>query len=351
MLAFLGFSKGPKPRTSRFGPKQNWMVVRKLSSQRCGQHFLVQNTQSGEILMRKSVHKDDPSKAQKLRDALSKKLQHTHDNVLRFHDFELDIQSDFCSSSFYFSIFYDYPEMDLETLLTNQIHSRESCSGEHLLKIAYNTMAGLAHLQGMLRNRDSGLLQLDRVYYCAETNNYRVIENINSIRLFDFYFNLTVDQSECSIFAPVCLRKKELIDQKFDLSKIDCFNLGVILLSFGVGEFPAVFYQKNHKNVHWPMIEAKKIIFTEKYKHMNFLCDIVNDLLTPELARRPSLKEVLRKYPDTTKLKDYQDSARSIDVRSAIKFKPQNSLKSEKKQLFPNSGSFADYTLRCGEVE
>ena len=340
MLSFLGLTSDIKKKKSKYTPLNNWMIVRKLNSQRCGQHFLIQNTETGEVLMKKTVLKDSEDKAKLLKDCLLIKVKDQHSHVLRIHDYDIEIQKDFCSKMFYFSIYYDYPEQDLSSMLSNQIHSQGTSRGEHLLKIAYNTISGLLHLQSLSKNRDSGLLQLDRVYYNPESNNYRVIENINDIRIFDFYFNLTISRNAFAIFSPTCLLKKPLINKNFDLSKIDCFNLGLIILCFGINEYPEIFYKRNFKELNFPLLEAKKLIFTEKYKNFPFLCDIIEDLLIIDLDLRPSLKNILEKYPLHTKLKEYHSSSRSIQTRSEIKpfmkIKPNNNQKT----LFPNSKLF-----------
>ena len=341
MLSFLGLESSIKKKRSLFTPVNNWIIVRKLNSQRCGQHFLIQNTDSGEVLMKKTVSKDSEKKAKGLKESLELKINNQHAHVLKIHDFDVDIQTDFCSKMFYFSIYYDYPERDLELMLSSQIHSSGACSGENLLKIAYNTMSGLLHLQGLPKNRDAGLLQLDRVYYNPESNLYRVVENINDIRLFDFYFNLTISRSASAIFSPTCLKKKPLINKKFDLSKIDCFNLGLILLCFGVNEFPEVFYKKNHKEMNRPLLEAKKMVFLEKYQKYSFLCDILQDLLEFDLAARLSLSEIIQKYPKHTRLRDYQSSLQSIGVRSEVNPKPLTSNPQNFNNVYKNS----KYTL------
>jgi hypothetical protein len=289
--------------------------------------------------MKKTVSKDNEKKALALLNSLENKLENQHKHILRIHDYEVDIQSDFCSKMYYFAIFYDYPEQDLETMLTAQIHSKGTCSGENLLKIAYNTMSGLLHLQSLSKNRDSGLLQLDRVYYNPESNDYRVIENINDIRIFDFYFNLTVNRSSSAIFSPICLKKRPLINKNFDLSKIDCFNLGMILLCFGVNEYPSAFYQKNHKELNLPFLEGRKLIFLEKYQKFTFLCDIIQELLVPELKDRLNLKTIMKKYPKHTKLKDYQSSLKSVGIQSEIQPYQQNAPVKNYNQLYPHSKS------------
>jgi hypothetical protein len=287
--------------------------------------------------MKKTVFKDEESKANQLENNLISKMEDRHMHTMRLHDYDIDIQQDFCSKVYYFSIYYDYPEKDLSSMLTSQIQSGGDSSGEQLLKITYNVLAGLIHLQSLSKNRDSGLLQLDRVYYNPESNNYCVVENINNNRIFDFYFNLTVNRNSYGIFSPTCIQKRPLINKKFDLSKIDCFNLGMILLCFGVNELPKVFYKKNYKEIDLPLMEAKKFIFTEKYKNFQFLCDIIEDLLIVDLKLRPSLKEILKKYPKNTKLKEYQESSKSIDIRSAIKSRKSGNLTKSNKNLYPHS--------------
>ena len=146
---------------------------------------------------------------------------------------------------------------------------------------------------------------------------------------------MVANQNSLGIFSPKCLEKKPLIDKKFDLSKIDCFNLGIILLCFGINELPKIFLKKNYKEINLPLLEAKKFIFTEKYKDFSFLCDIIRDLLIIDLNRRPSLMEILNKYPKHTILKEYQKSSKSINVQSNIRPSTKNVLLQTKNNLYP----------------
>ena len=193
-------------------------------------------------------------------------------------------------------------------MLARQVNSKTPSTGENLLKMIYDIASGLKNLQGLSKNRDSGLLQLDRVYYDDESNAYRVFENITNIKIFDFYFNLLVRNSSFSIFSPSTIAKKPLISKNFDLSKIDSFNLGMIVLCFGINERPNLFYKKD-RNFNLPLLNVKKSLFAEKYMAFPLLCDQLEDLLQIKLKDRLSLSQLLKKYPKNTNLEEYQRSS------------------------------------------
>lgn len=320
MFSIFNFKPKLKSQSSPFTPQRGWVIVRKLHDRMCGEHFLVQNTRTGQFVMKKTVFRDDEDKARALKQNLDAKLKDQNPHALKLHAFELRVQREFCSQSFFFSLYYDYPDDDLGAALVRQIDAGASSSGEQLLKIAYNTLAGLAHLQGLSRNRDAGLLQLDRIYYDRASNDYRVVENIAGRDIFDFYFDLLVAQSSLSVFSPETVAKRPLINKQFDLSKIDCFNLGLILLCFGLNLRPRVFYKK--RAVDLPLLAAKQGAFTEKYRGFELLCDLVWDLLTVDIRARPGVQEVLRKYPGDTDLAEYRGS--SVGFGSQVSMGPRH---------------------------
>ena len=114
---------------------------------------------------KKNIFKEDLEEAANLSRSLRVKLEEQNPHALQIKDFELFIKKDFCSSAYYFSIYFDYPERDLATILSRQINAEKRSSGEQLLKIAYNVLKGLRYLANLSHLRDSGLLQLDRGYY------------------------------------------------------------------------------------------------------------------------------------------------------------------------------------------
>ena len=314
MFSFLNIGPSVKEKLSPYTPKNNWMIVRKLMSQRCGEHFLVQNTSTGEVIMKKIIFKDAEDKAHSLLTNLKTKRKNQNPHVLQLLDYDIIVKKEFCSKSFYFSIYYDYPDDDLESLLLNQINSNKSISGEHLLKITYNVILGLKYLQNLSQNRDSGLLQLNRIYYNSNSNDYRVIENITNKNIYDFYFDLLISKKSISVFSPETISKKFLINKNFDVSKIDSFNLGMIILCLGINEKPKVFFSKNAINV--PLLNVKIDAFAEKYRMYGLLCDLLRDLLEMDINKRPSLSDVLLRYPESTDLQQYQRS--TINTKSKI---------------------------------
>jgi hypothetical protein len=273
--------------------------------------------------MKKNIFKDETEHAQALNESLSLKMKEQNPYILQIHDYEVYIKKDFCSKAYYFSIFFDYPEQDLSGILVEQINSKKNSSGEHLLKIIYNVLSGLKYLNSLSQIRDSGLLQLDRIYYNPESNDYRVMENITNIKIYDYYFNMKMKKDKFSVFSPETLLKRPLIDKKFDLSKTDCFNLGIIILCFGLNLLPKIFYQKGE--INQTVLTQKKAEFDAKYKQYSLLCDLVQDVLTLNVKQRPSVTQVLEKYPDNTNLREYQLS--SIKLKSRVSLKKNSASK------------------------
>lgn len=282
-------------RKSKYRPEHNWEIVRKLKNPICGDHFLVQNTKTGEIVMKKIIGTENDESAERMNKNLSMQVSLELENVLRLLDFDLEIRSDLCSKLFYFSLYYDYPEKNLGDILIEARDEPEDLSHEMLLQVFYDTAGGLTTLGRKSAKRELGRLQLNRVYKDGE--RFKVIENMMNHKVSDLYMNLVLSRDKMAIMAPEIVTEKRPPFDQLNLAKLDTFNLGLVILSLGNKLRPNVFYTYSFSEFKKDELETQKKLFKEKYRANPLLCKIMEDLLVNEVAERLELKEILKKYP------------------------------------------------------
>ena len=284
-----------KERKSRFSPENNWKIVRKLQNPICGDHFLVQNTQTGEIVMKKIIGTENDASAAKMDKNLKIQVKMDIPNILTLQDYDLETRSDLCSKLFYFSLYYDYPEKTLGDMLMESRDEEEDLSHETLLQLFYDVAKGLKVLSKKNAAREQGRLQLNRVYRGGP--NFKVIENMMNHKVSDLYMNMVLSRDKMAIFAPELLSKNRPAFDKLDLGKLDTFNLGLIILVLGLKKTPKSLYTFSFSEFKNDVFETDCQRFREKYAQNPLLIKIVDDLLEREPSRRKNLEEIIAKYP------------------------------------------------------
>ena len=284
-----------KERKSRFSPENNWKIVRKLQNPICGDHFLVQNTQTGEIVMKKIIGTENDASAAKMDKNLKIQVKMDIPTILTLLDYDLETRSDLCSKLFYFSLYYDYPEKTLGDMLMESKDEEEDLSHETLLQLFYDVAKGLKVLSKKNAAREQGRLQLNRVYRGGL--NFKVIENMMNHKVSDLYMNLALSRDKMAILAPELLSKNRPAFDKLDLGKLDTFNLGLIILVLGLKKTPKSLYTFTFSEFKQDVFEASCGRFRKKYAQNPLLVKIVDDLLEFEPSRRKNLDEIIAKYP------------------------------------------------------
>lgn len=125
---------------------------------------------------------------------------------------------------------------------------------------------------------------------------------MNDIHIFDFYFNLMIDRDDYMIMSPESIAKKPLMDKSLQKSKLDIFNLGLIILVFGLNIKPSNLYDQYFKSYKESFLKKSIEDFSGRYFENPFLCSIVKDFLNFDISQRPSIENFKKKYPVNTKL-------------------------------------------------
>ena len=282
---------------SEYSPENDWMIVRKLFNPVCGDHFLIQNSLSGKILMKKMIGTDNEESATLLKESLNKRLSLKMTNVLEMRDYDLDIKSELCSKFFYFSIYYDYPEKDLTDLLSENINSEEDFPHETLMDIFYDALEGLISLTNQKNAKESGYLQMNKIFWDEETQKYKVIENILSKKVKEVYMELIISRNQYALLSPEIMGRKRTPFNLLDTSKLDTFNLGILLLSLGLNIKPNSFYDFKFTKLELEVFERSKNEFKKKYKENPLICRIIEDLLHLDPLHRKNLYSLKSTYP------------------------------------------------------
>lgn len=309
IFSFLSPNKGINQKKTEFTPDNNWLIVRRLSRPFTGDHFLLQNSQSGDLLLKKFFNLQSKEKTIQIQKSLEKRMQMNHENVIKMEDYDLEIDESWCSSFFFVSVFYEYPERLLSDHLSEQLNDVKPTPAPLMLKIFYNTVNGLQFLQENYKNYCSGYLQLRGIFYDPKSNNYKIIENLKKQTLTDFYFNMRATHDKFAIFSPETISTKSILTNQSDqYSKIDAFNLGLILLVLGTNCLPGYFYTKNFSGFDFKRLGSKIDAFLLAFDKDPLLCDILMDLLQIDIKSRLSIPEIKKKYPLNIKFKKYRSS-------------------------------------------
>lgn len=280
-----------------FTPKNNWIIVRKLHNPICGDHFLMQNSSSGKLLMKKLAGTEDSETAVKLENKLKDQIRKRNKFVISILDYELRVKSELCSQYFFFSIFYPYPEKSVNDLFNEQMNKEEAFSHELLMDLFYNSIEGLLNLHDRNPDKDMGILQMGKIFWNAESQTFKVIENILNQKGKDIYANIFFKRDKFALIPPEIITNKRQSFDILDKSKMDTFNLGLILLCLGQKIHPKEFYNNDFTAMHLNKLSSQISLFKTQYKENPLLCRIVADLLTIDHFKRNNLKTIKRIYP------------------------------------------------------
>lgn len=292
-------SKKPQvfPRKSEYNPDNNWLIVRKLFNPICGDHFLIQNSSTGKILMKKMIGTDSAVTARALQKAFDFRLNLNAKNVLEMKDYEVEIKSDLCSQYFYFSVYYAYPEKDVSDLFTERNDSEEHFTHEELLQMFYDVSNGLFELRKKDEDRELGYLQMNKVFWDEETSSFNVIENFMNKKINEIYMTMVLSRSPFAVLSPEVLVRSKNTFKEINRLKVDAFNLGMIILCLGIGVKPGEFYNIKYTQINSQKLQESIAEFEKKYHENPLLCSIVKDLLVEEPGLRLDLRAVNKKYP------------------------------------------------------
>ena len=293
----IGKTPKVQPRKSTYNPNNNWLIVRKLFNPICGDHFLIQNSSSGKILMKKMIGTDNENTAQSMVRAFDFRLKMQSKNVLKMMDYDIEVKSELCSQYFYFSVYYEYPEKDLSDLFTERKNDEEDFTHEELLQIFYDVSNGIMNLSKKDENRELGYLQMNKVFWDDDANCYNVIENFLNKKINEIYMTMVLSRNPFAILCPEVLTRQKDTFKNLNRLKVDSFNLGMILLCMGLMINPGDFYTIKYDKINSDLLQVSIVKFKKKYHENPLLCSILTDLLVEQTGLRMDLAKIRQKYP------------------------------------------------------
>lgn len=286
-----------EPRKSEFNPNNNWLIVRKLFNPVCGDHFLIQNSTSGKILMKKMIGTDNESTASAMVKSFDFRMKMKSRNILEMKDYDVEVKSELCSQYFYFSVYYAYPEKDLSDLFTERQNDEEDFAHEELLQMFYDVSTGVLNLSRKDARREVGLLQMNKVFWDDESNSFSVVENFLNKKINEIYMTMVLARNPFAILCPEILIRNKKTFEEANRLKVDAFNLGMMILCMGLGIRPGEFYNIKYNQMKSDLLASSIKKFKAKYQENPLLCSILDDLLVEEPVLRMDLKAINEKYP------------------------------------------------------
>ena len=207
-----------------------FIVVREIHNQyKEGHHFLMQDTSSGSVLMKKAYIMDTPEQVNDLADKLQP--DKSHKNVIKFVDYSLVVKSNFCSKLFQVDLFYEYPLNDLYQEW--QIKKAKSqVLHEEVMQLMYDVLSGLLFFERNFGGH--GLLQLFSVFKAQK--DYKISNKRDFDEARQIYVNYVYDKPDLVMVVAPELLQAVAGSTRFDAldwARVDSFHLGMILLIYG----------------------------------------------------------------------------------------------------------------------
>ncbi len=237
--------------------------------------------------MRKTFITSEEKKAKILMKTFENRIKNFCPSIIRCEDFSFEIKKDFCSTFYIFRVFYEYPFYDLESILKNNIKEKKYFPHEVLMNIYYNILEALCFYQ--THTQGHGYLQFFKIFKSTKDDHFKLIEKFSSLNFRDLYINNIYSNDLFRIFSPEILYTihtgaTDLIDG----SKMDVYQLGIMLLALGNLSSTVKFYNFEDFRINKSFLESSLKEFNQRYSGVNpLLIKIVEKLLILNPKTRP----------------------------------------------------------------
>ena len=287
-----------KERTSNIEKSKRFQELKRISGDpKCGDHNIMQDPNSGELLMRKVYMTNEPKTAQRYYEKFDARSLKNFPFLIQCYDFSFQIQSEFCSKYFVVHVYYEYPYDDLEKMLISHIKQSKPFTHEELMTLFYHALEALCHIETV--SVGYGYLQPWSMFKDDTTGWFKLIDNFSNLGIREFYFNLITSAQQCKLFAPEVLRViYQPSAQPIELPKVDIFHLGLILLSLGNLHPLNDIYDFDHSLILQDKLNAHIRTFEQKYRSFNpLLIEVIHQLLILDPKQRPVPSAVRKFFP------------------------------------------------------
>lgn len=281
-----------KEKTSPFDGSNSFQVIRQVRGDgRLGDFSLLQDPISGDSLVCRLFAEQTLETAEEIFTKLSLRAANNPRNVISLLDFSAIRQRSFCTSSYSFRVYYEYPYKDLEKLWASTVSSRVFPPHEKLMRIFYHTSTGLRFFSPI---GGHGFLQLSSVFEEEET--FKVCDN------FTKDSGLGILKSgggrPCTIFSPEAMLTCSRSISISNFAKVDSFHLGIILLALGTHLIPRELYDFTTFSIDSAKLRRHIDLFTARYESENpLLVKVVKTLLVLDPSHRLIPSELLDRLP------------------------------------------------------
>lgn len=263
---------------------------------KCGDHAILQNPNTGELILRISRKTDDREQAKTLFQRYHSRMQASCPAILRCIDFSMKHENAWCSNFFYFNVYFEYPFHDLESEMKRKLQDRVRFTHEELTEIFYQALDGLCFFQNEMNGH--GKLQAFSIFFDENNRMFKVSEYFLGMARGEYFKFLYLEKGGIKIFAPELVEFLQRRSIVIDDSKLDMFHLGLILLALGLCNDLSCLYDRTKFSMN--LEELKKLIlsFKDIYEAQNpLLVSIVEGLLVVDPSKRALPIETRKMIP------------------------------------------------------
>lgn len=306
----------------------NFKIVRKVEDPRFGPIAIIKTPSSDRLI---AVREKKFGDVKELSDEIleiKKRLQIRDPRLLTLLDFSTGEKSDFCSTSYWIKIFFEYPDHDIDQELRRR-NTQAGFAGftsYELTHMLYNILQA-----GKVLN-DNGRYHGDISPDCIEMDtpeNYKLVEVFGELSKPELHQSQRLIAGGNKYSAPEVYQK--LLNGTLTkgnekgpkapqlvalLRQADVFSLAITLLHAGTDEGVHSVYKKDG-TIDRAQLENLKSKFATKFARNNLLTSTVFAMLDENLESRPKdLASVLEALPpyDTVKQSINLEKARELQV-------------------------------------
>ena len=286
-------------RVSTIEKSKRFQELKRITNDpKCGDHNVLQDPSTGELLMKKVFMANDEKTAKRYYEKYDARTLRNKPFLIQCYDFNFEIQSEFCSKFYILQAFYEYPYDDLSKQLVQRAKQHRHPPHEELTQLFYNVLEALVYMQTAALG--NGYIQLYSIFKDNQNGIYKLIDNFSNVKIKEFYFSLMFSQEVFKLIAPELL---ELVvrgndDNSLELSKIDVFHLGLIILSFGTLTPLAPIYDIESAKINEKALDDKIKEFHKHYGQSNpLLMEMLQRTLILDPRKRPYPSELKKEFP------------------------------------------------------
>lgn len=288
--------------------EEGFKRYRKFASPVYGECDLLKGRDNEQVIMKRKITNNQNEFILDLK-VLANRKAVKHENLVRLLDYSARRRTDFCSTSFTSSAFYEYFSTNLREQIDLRIEDKHYFSERELVGFLYDTLDVLSFLQG--RNFTHGDIRPELLFF--EEENGKTITKLGD-RLSEHstseecQLNHVVSGSSIymspEMYANLTRGKTKFNHNQF---KSDAFSLGVIFLEMGCMMPIQPIYNKDRGEVSPDLLNKLFGIFADRYSESPLLCSAIKALIEYNEKDRSDCRKLHSRLPDVQEIKKYYD--------------------------------------------